>query len=442
MAEFTSEPYPVPRFTSEQARMNCFGSETLRFPLIDPRSVRADRIRFRREAIPLLERANSFYCSTGRWPSRGWVLIPRGEYDLLTNKYSTALRLDIGDTTAPDNVRPLRNLSIVQAQCVTRGLAADPAAIYLVEVTDARGILFNEWMKFPLTAVYNIRVPGYPQTFYLESMNDYPPAGTGSKTTWTWTTMLKDIWNKMSTFLGTWPGLPAPVPAGTPEGFRFPGVPAWTALNDVLEHLGMTITCDLTKSTDQFGIAKTGATDSDFNTLTTRYLTNIEDDLEWIDTGAARVPKTVKVLFRRRNSVYGTEETTPYRNDIMAYQWVMGTYYTVSVTAPMAFANAVGTHYIWSDFTVRYDDSTNPLDADIAIAKIIANERVTQYFGDIYRQTAGYMSRVYTGALPFTTSSQVDGVCYYQDYRGGDRQGWRTKIVRGPKPPFPELHRT
>lgn len=420
--------------------MNSFGTESMRFGLIDPYSVRMNRARFRRDHIPMLDRANSFYCPVGRWPSRGWILMARGEYDLLTDKYSTALRLDIGDTAAPDNVLPLEKLSIVQAQCVTSGLKADLSAIYLVEITDARGILQNEWVKFPLTASYNIRVPGYPQTFYLSSMNSYdqPNPSAGSKTTWTWTTMLKDIWDQMGTFLGAWPGLPSPLPSGTPEGFWFPGVPAWTALCDVLDYLGLTVACDLTKASP-FTIVSTGATDATFDRLTEKYLTNIEDDLEWIDTGAARVPKTVKVLFRRRNSVYGTEETVAYRNDVMAKQWAMVPYHTVSVDAPSKFSKAVGTHYLWSDFTVRYDDSSDDVDADVTTAQTIAKERVTQYFAKIYSQTAGYMSRTYAGALPFATGSQVDGVAWVQDYRDQSRHGWRTKVVRGPSPPFPEV---
>ena len=420
--------------------MNSFGSESLRFPFYDPRSVREDRRRFRRDAIPLLDRANSFYCPPGRWPSRGWILMARGEYNLL-NKYSTALRLDVADTRAPDNVPALRNLAVVQAQCVTRGLATDQAALYLVEVTDARGILWNKWFQFPLTKSYNIRVPGYPETFYLNSMKDYTPPGAGSKTTWTWSTMLQDIWETMP-LLGAWPGLPTPVPRGTPEGFYFPGVPAWTALNDVLDYLGLTVACNLGSLATPFTIVKRGATNAAFNTLTVRYNPLIEDDLEWIDTGAGRVPKTVKVLFRRRNTVYGTEETIAYRNDIMAKQWAMDPYYTVLVDAPSGFfEKAAGTHFIWSDFTVRYDDSGDDVDADVTEAIAIAKERVAQYFDRIYDQTAGFMSRTYAGALPFVTGSQVDGICWYQDHRNDDEYGgWRTKIVRGQDPPFPEIY--
>lgn len=432
MASFTS--------TTVTGGMNNFGSSSLKIPLYDPRSVRENRVRFRRDAIPLLDRANSFYCPSGRWPSRGWILVSRSGYDLLS-KYSTTLQLNIGDTSRLNNVATIKNLSIVQAQCVTRGLVSDPNAIYLVEVTDGRGVLYNKWFQFPLTAKYNIRVPGYPQTFYLESMKDYSVESgyPDSKTTWTWATMLKDIWDGLGTFLGAWPGLPY-APAGTPEGFWFTGVPAWTALCDILDYLGMTVAVNPTSSATPFTIVSSGVLDPTFVLSLLRYLPNLEDDLEWIDFGAARVPKTIKVLFRRRNSVYGTEETVAYRNDIMAQQWAMKPIYTITVTAPADFASAVGTHYIWSDFTVRYDDSSNPLSADVTTAQTIAQERVTQYFRKISRLTDGFSTRVYAGALPFYTGSQVDGVCWYQDYSNQARQGWKTKVVRGPDPPFPEIY--
>jgi hypothetical protein len=410
--------------------MNTFGhSDSRQFPLIDPRSVRQDRVRFRREFIPNLQKANSFYCPSGRYPARGWVLMVRSEYDQL-NHYSDSLQLNIGDTSNPDNVGTLKNLSIVQAHCVTRGLASDPNAIYLVELTDDRGVLYNKWFQCPLTSQYNIRAPAYPQTFHPASMN----AGT----TWTWSTMLQNIWETMSALdggeiLGTWPGLPF-APAGTPEGFWFPGVSAWTALCDVLESLGMVVACDLTSDTP-FSIVQGGAADAVFAARQTKYVTNLEDDLEWIDQGAGRVPGTVVVLFRKRYSIYGVEETV--RRD--GPQWDMTSYYSVTGNAPSDFVLAVGKHFIWSDFTVRHDQEGNPLSADVTTANQIAQERITQYFNNVYAGTLGFMLQTYAGALPFTTGSRVDGVRWYQDYVDQPRQGWKTQIVRGAQPPWPEL---
>jgi hypothetical protein len=426
--------------------LNTFGGQ----PLVDVRGVRENRQRFRRDMLKPLERANSFYCPTGRWGSRGWLLMDRGSYNKL-NKYSTTLQLAIGQ----QGMSPFKNLSIVQAQCVTRGLPSDPNALYLIEVTDSRGILLNNWFQFPIVQAYNCRAPGYSQCFYYESLNGAVP--------WTWSTMLESLWNQMQAYvgaLGTWPGLPSAEinyvaedgstycvaedgvtyyvtesgPAGVPEGFWFTGVPAWNALNDIVEYLGMTVCCDLTSPTP-FTLVIAGASDGNFATQQTKYAGYLEDDLEWIDVGAARVPAYVVVLFRRRNQMYGTEEAV--RSD--AFQWSTDSVYSVTIDAPATFAGAVGAHYIWSDFTVEYDMNGNPLLGDTAVADIIAQERVTQYYAKIYRQTSGFMTRTFAGALPMVTGSQVDGVRWYQDYSSQDRQGWKTEIVRGPFPPWEGL---
>lgn len=403
--------------------MNTFGSSTQQFSLYDTRSVKEDRVRFRRHTILPLELANSFYCPSGCYPSRGWLVLARSDYNKL-DQYSTTLQLNINDTNANNNVATLKNLSIVQAQCVTRGLATDPNALYLVEVTDGRGILSNKWFNFPTTSYYNIRSPAYPQTFHPGSMN----AGT----TWTWSTMLQNLWVQMGTFLGTWPGLPI-TPVGTPEGFWFPGVSAWQALCDILDHLGLTIKCDLTQASP-YTIVVQDLADTTLTLLQTKYLTNLEDDLEWIDSGAARVPATVKIFFRRRNSIYGTEETVRYDS----LQWDMTPLYSITVNAPAAYSSAVGEHYEWSDFTVRYDQDNNPIAADVTQANIIANQRTLQYYARI--APSQYMSQTYAGALPFTNGSKVDGVGWYMDYRGDGWAGWRTQIIYGPQPPWPDIY--
>lgn len=415
--------------------MNSFGpSSSQRYPLYDPRWAREARARFRRDRVALLDRANSIYIPTGRYPTRGWLLLDRASLDAI-DTYGTNFELDVGDPAAPDNVGTLGSLAIVQSQCVTRGLATDPSALYLVEVTDGRGVLSNHWFQYPLNAAYNIRSPAYPQAFQTSSMD--------GATTWTWSRMLQDIWETMGTVLGAWPGLPT-TPTGTPEGFWFVGVPAWDALCDVLDHLGLTVACDLTAG-NPFTIVYSGADDAAFTALQAKYggagspHYRLEDDLEWLDTGSGRVPSSVVVLFRRRNSVYGTEETVYYGNDATAQQWNMKTAYSVTVSAPAAFLGAAGKHHIWSDFTVRYDQDSQPLAADTAVAATIAAERVTQYFARIYSSTLGWMTQTYAGALPFTTGAQVDGVCYYQDYIDQRRQGWKTKIARGSCPPFSEV---
>lgn len=402
--------------------MNSFGSASKQFALCDLREVFSNRRRFRRDMLPDLDQVNSFYCPSGCAPFRGWVLLPRYEYDQLDH-YSTSLQLNIGNTSNDDNVGTLKNLSIVQAKCVTRGVASDPNALYLIELTDGRGILDNEWFKFPITTMYNVRASAYPQTsgtttYYSGSMN-------GGATPWTWSTMLQDMWTRMGTFLGAWPGLPS-TPSGTPEGMYYQGVPAWSSMCAVLTYLGMTVICDLTQNSP-YTIVSVGASDTALTTAQTTYLTNLEDDLEWLDVGAGRVPGTVVVLFRRRNSVFGTEETV--RSD--EYQWSTTPLYSISVSAPSEFTGATGTHYIWSDFTVGYDMNNTVVAADAATAATIAAERVQQYFDMYYSGTSGSMMQSYAGALPFTTGPLVDIVCWSQYRPDEPRQGWRTRIARG-----------
>ncbi len=391
-------------------------------PLYDSRLVREDRRRFNRDLPPELFRANCLYVPGGKWPARGWILLRRGDYDNLTSKYSRfALQID----DFKNGPVTFQNLVIVQARCMTRGTEANRDAIYLVEITDQRGVLWNRWFSFPTTSQYNVRSPAYPEQYYLPSLD----AGV----VWTWQTMIRDLWNQMGTFLGAFPGMPL-TPVGGPENFLFPGESCWLALNRVLDLLGCSVSADLTQ-TAPYTIDQEGAADPVFAAATARYEGLKEDDYEWIDTGSGRVPGTVIVYFHRRNQYYGTEETV--RRDTL--QWSSTPLYPVPLAAPATFLGATGTAFLWDDFTVRYDVDNTPLAADVVTANLIAAERVTQLFRQIFDGTAGNMKRVYAGALPFAAGSLVDGVCWKEDYREG-RLAWRTEVIRNSdQPPWPEV---
>ena len=397
---------------------NTFGG----YPLYDPREVRFNRAHFRYPDVPELMLANSLYVSGGQWPARGFILMRRGDYNKLNTytNYDLVIQ-DFGKKTVPDAALTFKSLSIVQARCVSRGVAADVNAIYLIELTDQRGLVWNKWFKFPTTSQYNIRAPAYPETFYSGSLNG------GS--TWSWSGMIGDLWGQM-TGLGAYPGIPT-TPVGTPEGWSFPGVPAWEALTSILDYLGLVVTVDLTKAAP-YGIAVFGGTDTGNSTRFTTYSSVLEDDWEWIDTGSGRVPLTAQVNFHRRNQYYGTEETI--RND--AFQWQTTPLYSLNVTGP--FPSASGKTILWADFTVRYDVDGNPLAADTATASTVATDVANNYFNRISRSTNGFMKRQYVGALPFTTGGLVDGVCWKNDFREG-RKGWVTEVIRGPNPPFREV---
>lgn len=395
-------------------------------PLVDRRDLAENRVRFTRNYVPELDYANSLYVPIGREPTRGWILVRSQDYKLLNRTgslYNTTYQLNIDECYPGGNKLTFQNLFIVQARCVSMGIVNDPNAIYLVELTDARGIYSNKWFKYPTNSYYNMPAVAYPNgTFYSASRN--------SGSDWTWSTLIGNLWGQM-TKLGTYPGLPS-TPMGTPENFILPGVSAWDALNDILDLLGFAIAVNPVSATP-YTIVSLGAADATFTAAQTKYLKRMEDDLAWIDTGSGRVPGSVTVYFHRRNTYYGTEETV--RSD--ASQWTTTPLYSVTINALSTFTGAVGKHFIWDDFTVRYDIDGSPVAADVTTAGTIAAERVQQYYNRIYYGTLGFMAQSYAGIVPFVTGSQCTGVSWrqvldFEDHLKDDnRLGWRTEIVRG-----------
>lgn len=359
--------------------MNTFGTTTVKVPLCDPRSVRINRTRFKREAIPLLDRVTSFYCPSGRWPSRGYILVARADYDKI-NRYSTDLRLTL-------DTMELVGLSIVTAQCVTTGVTSDPAALYLVELTDARGIYWNKWFAKPTArSGYNCRVPSVLGAYFPETLN----AGVE----WTWSTLVGDMWP-----FGSYPGLPT-VPLGAPEDIWCAGVAVWPLLNDILARLGLTITVD--PKTGVYSIVVSDAEDD----ISVAVLP--VDDLEILDDGAARFPASVTVYFR----------------------WLNTDYVQPAYTYTGAGSGTIGTHSIWDSFTIRRNIDGTPFAADIVTADAIAQERILQY----YAQITESISITYPGVVQFTPGSQIDCVLWRHS-----ELGWRTIITSGQEPPVSQI---
>jgi len=397
------------------------GLPALVLPLYDPRLVWADRRRLRSDAPPQLALANSFLCPAGRWPGRGWVLLARADYGRIAGLYGTDFSLQIDDLVHP--ALNLKGLALVQGRCVTQGSPADPAAIYLVELTDHRGVLDNPWGQWPTSSQYNVVAPAYPGQYYSCSLN----AGAA----WTWDQMAGDLWGQMP-LLGSYPGLPF-APAGTPENWAFPGEGCWDALVRVLDHAGLTLAADLTKASP-YTIVRPGDADPAFTAAQTAYAGFLEEQYDYIDAGAGRVAGTVVVYFNRTNQYFGTEETV--RKD--AAQWQCRPFYQVSVAGPAPYAASPGKVAQWSDFSVRFDIDGNPLAADVTAAASVAQDVANAYYRRVTRGTAGYLRRLYAGVLPFAAGSQVDGVRWYQT---DGRAAWRTELVRGPQPPWAQAVR-
>jgi hypothetical protein len=373
----------------------------------------------------------------GRWPDVGWLLIDRNSYDQL-DPYSNTLQLIIGDFV--NQPLTISDISIVQARCLTRGLASDPNAVYLLQVTNNQGVLYNPWFQFPTFSQYNVVAPAYagywsgtppinPQgpTYYSGSMT-----GINHTDAWTWDGMVGDLWSQASSLLGAYPHLPI-TPVGVPQGFIFAGTSLWEAINKVLEYLGLSISGNYPNYT----IVVAGATDAVYTALANKYGSPtspnfcMEDSMEYLDQGSGRVPSQVVVYFHRQNQYYGSEETVRYDSP----QWQNTPVYPITVPAPSIFSEAVGTGYLWADFAVRYDQEGNPILTDVLQAQAIAAQRVQQFYDTIYRGSQGFMRNIYTGVLPFTTGSLVDGVRWFQTGKLGDMDdrwcGWRTETLRG-----------
>ncbi len=388
------------------------------YPLYDPRHERQNRLNYRRDYLWLLDRANSLWVPAGRQAARGWLLMRYGDYLRLatsSDRFSTNLQLSIADVHT-GTAMTFGGLAIVRGRCVSRGKALDPNSIVVIEVTDRRGVLENRWFSQGTNSTYNARSPAYPQQFYSGSLLAGAP--------FTWSQMIADLWGQM-TEDGPFPGLPV-TPTGPPEEWNLPGVPAWPALCMMLDHIGCYVACDLTNAA-AYTIVSGGATDAALVAKQQLYAGLLEDDLEPTGPGSARIPGEIVVYFHRRNDQYGTEETI--RRD--GLQWSMTPLFSVTVPAPpdSIGQGSAGIHHLWDDFTVRYDVDNNPLAADVTTATTIASERAQQWFNVAYHDTLGSMKQVYTGCLPFTTGSQVDGVCWR--LLAHQRKGWQTEIVRG-----------
>ncbi len=393
----------------------------LAIPLFDPAEERRNRGRFLREDIPELALANALYVGSGIYPARAWTLVRRADY-LRLNPYSISLQLTFDDFRNP----PLTftGLTVVQARCVSRGRASDPDSVYLVELTDRRGVILSPWGAQATASKYNCRAPAYPDEYYTGSLQ----AGVN---VYSWSYMVQDLWQQMP-LLGTYPGLPGSR-SDVPEGWYFPGVPLLPALGQVLDYLACTIAVDPTAAAP-YTIVALADGDSAFLGMQSDNAGFLEDSQDYIDAGSGRVPGSLTIYFHRRNTYYGTEETV--RRD--GQQWETAPLYAVTVAAPAPYNASAGTAHVWSGFTVRYDVDGSPVAADVATAAVIAQSEADNYYEYVTRGTAGYLRQVYTGILPFRTGSRCDGVCWRSDYREG-RHGWKTVIVRGPVPAWREV---
>lgn len=374
--------------------------------------------------------ANSVTVPLGPRPTRALFLMSRGDLDTFDGEaYHTATLIEHDERGIERARRELKQLIFVNARCLTPGKAGDEDAVYLAEFADARWLCHNHAFSVPINKQYNVRAPAWGtsgSTLYYDS-------STNSGTAWTWATMIADVWNLMSTQLGSAPSLPF-TPDGTPEGWKFPGMSAWVALNQLLYRIGCAITVDLTASSSQFSIVRVGATDTTQDALEAALVlaqagARIHDE-EFIESNVGGFPYGYRVFFQRVQEHYGTEQTTQQTSA----QFSTAQVYSVDVN---------GSYYSDTDsniLTPIWDDLPAIYDASGAITNAAAcTTRAAERAADAERMmdTGGaMMHRTFVGLRAFKPGSKLKGVCWRQDLQGiRDPEhpgGWVTEIVRHP----------
>lgn len=362
-------------------------------------------------------RANSFLNPLGEQPARGWFLFTRHVVNTinLNALHTIALADNAGRSVT------LRSLVVAsEPRAVTPGQPDDTTAAFLVEFADQRHQLAAPTLGMSVNAGFNIRAPAWGGAYYETSLN--------SGSAWTWQGMVTTLWTYMSQLGGSYT-LPF-TPDGTPEGWHFPGVSAWTALNQVLRRLGCAVKYDPTAASNQYSIARVGAADA----ATTLALANAASreifDAEFQAIVRGKLPGKVRVFFHRQWSDYGVEQTTPR---IAADQWLSSSNTLVDVSSTVAGTDSNTIHPLWDDLPALAG-------ADGTISNQTAlNTRAAERAADFYRvaQTGGdRLHRIYTGILTLQPGSIVKGVAWRQDMGGigGEDSigGFVSEVVRHP----------
>lgn len=369
-------------------------------------------------------KVNSFFNPLGESPARAYLLLLRKDLD--------GLDLDSGDFTIKwkddDSAEVTANKLLIsrEPQCITPGKDADENSLYLVEFSDARHTLQPGHFSFPINEQYNVRAAGYGTDRYDETEN----AGSA----WTWSTMTEDVWNKMTAILGAFTSLPV-TPDGSPEDWKFPGVSAWTALNQILHRIGCAVKWDHTLTSAQYSIVQLGATDSGATTAQSSAAAKLIYDRMYMTAKRGKLPGKLVVYFGRRQEDYGTEQTTPKDNTQFTTSAVVSKEITLTTTG----TDANTKHHVWDDLPAEFDVSDGFTPSSTAGNDAALQTRAQERADDFERMVitgGGRLHKVYTGIISgLATGSTIKGVAYRQDlvgYGTGRVGGLVTEIINHP----------
>lgn len=305
---------------------------------------------------------------------------------------------------------------------VTPGFRSDESATYFVELSDARYLALNPYFSNPINRQYNVYAPDSGQ-----GINGYYSLSLNAGAKWTWQEMLDDIWEYVNVpELGASPQLGYDL-NGEPEGFKFIGVSAWQAYNEVLRKIGFAFV--LYPNGDS-SIVRIGEPDEIFADTTARYDEDRILDDEPIDPIRHRVPEKVVVYFPKEYLHYGSEVTTNWD----ASQWSSNPVEEVEIEATLIYPDIDVDSIQPGSKVCLWDDQHAYISFYQAIlndAQIVnrAYERAANYYRDVYLAGERFY-RVYDGFIGdqgFLPGSQVSLVAWSD--QGG---GARTEVLNTP----------
>jgi hypothetical protein len=373
-------------------------------------------------------KVNSLFNPLGEAPARAYLLLLRKDLDSLdlnSGSFSIKFKDDERNEITANELLISR-----EPQCVTPGKDADQNSLYLVEFSDKRHLLQPGFFSFPINEQYNVRAAGYGTDRYDETEN----AGSA----WTWTTMVEDVWNKMTSILGAFTSLPWS-PDGSPEDWKFPGVSAWVALNQILHRIGCAVAWDPTVTTGaQYEIVRVGDSDSAGYQIIQSWEPKLIYDRKYMPIERGKIPGKLVVYFGRRQEDYGTEQTTPKDNT----QWTTAAVVSKEITLTVSGADSSTKHHVWDDLPAEFDVADGFTPSSTAGNDSALQTRAQERADTFQRMLTGgdlggiRLHRVYSGLVLGRSSGMLlKGVAWRQDmvgYGTGRVGGLVTEIINHP----------
>lgn len=383
-------------------------------PTLSAKSARYNAARNHSPTL-FVDRANSVHLMRGSKPGNAWMLMLKRDLDLLSRDVLHTITWYASDSAVPTE---FKNWVIVDTVAIDVSHTGDTTAAFLVYFEDLRRL----FKRSSAAVQYNVRMPAPTTTTTTEDRYYTDTLNAGSL--YTWQNIVDDLWDILfeempaSVVKPTAPALPY-TPESTPENLRFIGVSGWDAFCSVLEAVNCTYVYDPVHNVHS--IVRLGREQTELTDAITKYASRLTFHVAGDDgyDQLAKMPRVVRVFFRKRITYAGIERDTADANNWELSQWYTKDYSTGAT-------NGFGVLPVWGDIDALYDDQTGPtnsteltdraneIGADVASRILYDDKKVANFY-------AGIISDVIPG-------SQLERVTI-RNY--GDNRGTLTEWIAG-----------